>query len=512
MSGKDHNLEKSRTVSHSPPLAKTNKALQRKRDVLGVVMENTGAHLAYLDPDFNFIMVNSAYARGSGYTKDELTGRNHFDLFPDEENQAIFEQVRDTGKPVEFHDKPFIYRDQPWRGTTFWDWTLVPVKDADCRLQGMVLSLMDTTEHKRTEEALRQSEAHYRTLVEVSPDGIVSINAEGHIIDSNEGVHRLLGYTRDEIKGRDFRKLLNDVIKDKFSSCLADISEGKNVESELELIRRDSQLIPVWAKMAALYDVGGRLTKVVIYLQDISEHKKIEQMKDEFIGLVSHELRSPLTIITGAVNTALTEIDRLSPEETKQLLTDAALEAERLSHLLGNLLELSRVQADRLFLYTEEIDIKRVIQDTIAEIGRQYSTHRFILRLPENIPTVYADQLRLERIFYNLLENAVKYSPQGKEVQVSLRPDGRYLVIGVIDQGSGISKPDQDMLFGPFHRLAESRPGGVGGVGLGLLVCRRLVEAHDGRIWVESEPGKGAAFFFTLPLGNLSPGKRNPKT
>ena len=113
--------------------------------------------------------------------------------------------------------------------------------------------------------------------------------------------------------------------------------------------------------------------------------------------------------------------------------------------------------------------------------------------------------LRLERILYNLLENAVKYSPQGGEIKVSVKPDKEQLVIGVSDQGVGISPADQAKLFAPFQRLEESRPGGARGVGLGLLVCQRLVEAHGGRIWVESEPGRGSTFFFTLPLNQQQP-------
>jgi PAS domain S-box-containing protein len=350
------------------------------------------------------------------------------------------------------------------------------------------------------EEALLQSEAHYRTLVESSPDGVLSLDATGHIIDCNEEVCRLLRYAREEIQGRDFRELVVATMRDQFSSCLALLNQKRNVESEFELTRHNSRTVPVWAKMAALYDINGNFTRAIVYLRDIAERKKLDQLKDDFISLVSHELRSPLTVITGAVNTALTEGARLSPEETRQLLKDAALEAESLSNLLGNLLELSRVQANRLVLYAEAISVKKVIQDTVEELRRQSSVHQFIVDIPRKLPPVYADPLRLERILYNLIQNAVKYSPQGGKIQVFAKPEKQHLVIGVSDQGIGISLADQAKLFEPFQRLEESRLDGVRGLGLGLLVCRRLVEAHGGQIWVESEPGCGSTFFFTLPL------------
>jgi signal transduction histidine kinase len=209
-------------------------------------------------------------------------------------------------------------------------------------------------------------------------------------------------------------------------------------------------------------------------------------------------------VIMGAVHTALTEDERLSKEDRRQLLQDAASESESLSHLLGNLLELSRVQANRLFLHVEPISVEAAVEEVVRVVRRRSPGHRFVLDIPEELPMVDADELRLERILYNLLENAVKYSPKQSEIRIFTKPEKERLVIGVSDQGAGISKHDQGRLFSPFQRLEDSDLGGVKGIGLGLLVCRRLVEAHGGQIWVESEPGKGTTFFFTLPLAKAT--------
>jgi PAS domain S-box-containing protein len=366
---------------------------------------------------------------------------------------------------------------------------------------------------KRSEEALQESEANYRMLVESSPDGIISVNDKVRIIDCNEGVCQLLGYSREELKGKDFRELLASALPDKLSFYYDQLAQKGLVESEFEFLGRGGRTIPVWAKIVGAYDANGRLSQALVYIRDIAERKKLDQLKDEFIGLVSHELRSPLTVIMGAVNTALTEGARLSREEMRQLLQDAAWETEALSHLLGNLLELSRARADRLFLSREPINVKDIVKDVVDKIKRQSSNHSFETDLPKALPPVHADQLRLERILYNLLENAVKYSPDGGKIRISARLENDHMVIGVSDEGIGISLHDQAKLFSPFERLAAQRLEGVKGIGLGLLVCRRLVEAHGGRIWVESEPGRGSTFYFTLPLQDGEhPAEANPKS
>jgi len=282
------------------------------------------------------------------------------------------------------------------------------------------------------------------------------------------------------------------------------IAKGRDVLHAEQLLRRKSGEVFPAEITTTFYKEKDEVIRVTSIVRDITERKKLDHLKDEFIGLVSHELRSPLTVIMGAINTALSEGERLSPEETRQLLQDAAWEAESLSHLLGNLFELARVQADRLFLYLEPVNIENVAKDIVERIRQQSSAHQFVIDFPKRLPKVRADQLRVERILYNLLENAVKYSPPGGEIRVFAKQESERLVTGVSDQGIGISLHDQAKLFGPFQRLEDSRLDGVKGAGLGLLVCRRLVEAHGGRIWVESEPGRGSSFFFTLPLGHTA--------
>ncbi len=353
------------------------------------------------------------------------------------------------------------------------------------------------------ELALQENERRYRDLYEEAPSAYFSVGVDGLIIQANRSTAELLGYSVDELVGKSLLYLYTNTPsgKAKAQRLFQRFLGGEEIcGEELEMRRADGSKVWISLTVRPIHNKEGRVIASRSAVVDITERKKLDQLKDEFIGLVSHELRTPLTVIMGSLNTVLSEGERLSHSETQQLLQDASLETESLSHLLGNLLELSRVQAEKLVLYTEPVSVPNIIQDTVNKINRQSSAHQILIDLPKGLHPVDADPLRLERILYNLLENAVKYSAPESQISVFAKRKKEYLAIGISNLGNGISLPDQAKLFEPFQRLEDSRPSGAKGSGLGLLVCRRLVEAHGGKIWVQSKQGSGSTFFFTLPF------------
>gem|GEM_PF-3123221 len=399
------------------------------------------------------------------------------------------------------------YRAKHRNGNDLWvRESIYPTYSSDGMIESFVGKIADITERKLADDALRESEERFRALTERTSDWVWELDVDGVYTYASPKVKELLGYEPEEVIGKTPFDLMPPEEAKRMAEKFRAIVDSQRPFERLENtnLHKDGRLVVLDTSGVPFFDADGRLCGYRGIDREITERKKLDQLKDDFIGLVSHELRSPLTVVIGAVNTVLSEGSRLSPEETRQLLQDAAWEADSLSHLLGNLLELSRAQADRLFLHAEPVRVKNVVQDIVEQIRRQSSAHRFVIDFPKELPSVHADQLRLERIMYNLLENAVKYSPQGGEIRVFAKLESDRLVIGIADQGVGISVQDQAKLFGPFQRLEESRLDGVKGAGLGLLVCRRLVDAHGGRIWIESEPGRGSTFFFTLPLGHTA--------
>ncbi|NLG48920.1 MAG: PAS domain S-box protein [Chloroflexi bacterium] len=203
-------------------------ALARERDVLQAIMENTHAHLAYLDTEFRFVRVNSAYARQSGYTVEQLIGRKHFDLFPDAENEAIFRKVRDTGEPVRFEARPFVYVNQPGRGTTYWDWALVPVKNDAGQVDGLVFSLLDVTERERAGQALRERESQLEELNETLEQRVTERTA---LAEERASQLRALAVELTQAEERERRRLAQN-LHDNLQQLLAAAKISVNILQE----------------------------------------------------------------------------------------------------------------------------------------------------------------------------------------------------------------------------------------------------------------------------------------
>lgn len=344
------------------------------------------------------------------------------------------------------------------------------------------------------------------TILRTIPSGVVIVEKpDGRLSYANERALQLWG--RDP-RGLDMwnrpmalRLLRTDgtVYLPKELPAIRSLLSGEIVRGEEIIIERpDGAKIFVTASAVPLFDPKGEVIGAVGEFDDVTEHKKIDQMKDEFIGLVSHELRTPLTVVLGSILTAMSK--GISPEDVRLLMENAAEGAETMKNIIENLLELSRCQADRLILQKEWVNVGEIVRKQAERLSvLNGATHKFSTEFSGQPAIIKADPIRVERILYNLMENAAKYSPPGSEVKVVGRWDKKCLTVGVCDRGIGVSAEDQKKLFEPFQRL-ESAAISAKGLGLGLVVCKRLVEAHGGKIWIKSEVGQGATFFFTLPL------------
>jgi PAS domain S-box-containing protein len=362
---------------------------------------------------------------------------------------------------------------------------------------GEVDALVVNTKQGEKVFTLEGADSVFRIAIENINEGALTLSPEGDILYSNHYFAQMMRTDLNRLIGSSIFSFINPEDRE----ILSTIIRLDSSRLEVTLRAADGTRVPTYFSTSKLLLDTITICAVVTDLTQqkrnqeiISSYMQTDRIKDEFIGLVSHELRTPLTVIIGALRTAMDP--RVSQEEASALIRDASASADSLAAILDNMLELSRFQSGRLNLNRNPARISDVAARAINRVRQKYDTHEIILEAPGENPETQFDAIRIEQVFFNLIENAVKYSPAGSVVRVFYKKDGRGLAAGVSDKGTGISTEDQKKIFEPFARLAGT---GSNGVGLGLVVCRRLVEAHGGRIWVESEPGKGSTFMFVIP-------------
>ena len=537
---------------------KRRERLEAHAQLMEAIFEGSHTQLVYLDRDFNFVRVNEAYARACARTKEEFVGRNHFELYPHAENQATFERVRDTGEPFETLAKPFTFPDHPEWGVTYWDWKLTPVTGPDGRVDGLVFSLVDVTERVRRQEAMDQAnrelaqlnerlqqsieelevaeeelrvqneqlvEARSRheelahreqqranwlaAVLEEMPVGVMIVAPpDGRVVLANRTIHQMWGYpagqaplehygSRWHLLRADGQRLFGEE-----RPVLVALREGTVFShQELTLVRPDGRHVPVMLNAAPLRS-EGEITGAILVAWDISEQKaaqrKIEEasrLKDEFLSLVSHELKTPVTSIKIFSEMAARRPEMVRPELLKRLLR----QTDQLVQLINDLLDVSRLQLGKMPIDLQPLDVVDLMRDVCE---RPLSEPRLIYCVPEGGRLmVLGDPVRLEQVFSNLLDNAVKYSERDSRIAVRVNRRGERVLVEVTDQGIGIAPEHLPHVFERFYKPGPQQAV-YSGLGVGLYICQEIVERHGGRIWAESEPGKGSTFFVELPLAS----------
>ncbi len=279
------------------------------------------------------------------------------------------------------------------------------------------------------------------------------------------------------------------------------------VQRELLLRRSDGRIVPILATATTLPALDSSFARVLTTWQDITSLKEAERLKDEFLSLVSHELRRPLTSIKGVVSGLLTEDVDWGPSERREFMMTVEREVDRLSNLVSNLLDAARLEAGGVDPEREPFALADLVEDLRHRLTVVTEEHALHTDVPAELPEVLGDYEQVGRVLTNLLANAVEYSPPGAAIHLSseVTAGSREVFVGVTSEGPGIPSEDLPRLFERFYRGRQGLQSRRAGSGLGLWICRRIVEAHGGQIWAESSSGRGLTVRFTLPLAE----KRN---
>ena len=379
------------------------------------------------------------------------------------------------------------------------------LRDTEGKVVGAIGILRDMRE-------LNKARAYAESLIKNAPDPVFVTDLVGKISLANDAVSQLLGFRSDEVVEQTVSRFISHEETRQFTEALREVVErGVSRNASLNPRAASGELIPTTLNASALRDTDGSVIGAIGILRDMRAYQEVvhdlEQSKselqaalrakDEFLALVSHELRTPVAIIFGNLELMSNHGDRLGKDDQAAAMSDLRSEAARLRRLVENVLALARVDYG-VKNEPEPVSLSAIVKQQVERHRQIYPQRPVTAQVTAELPPVESDELSVELVLGNLLANAQKYSPADQPIEITVEVDDRNAVVSVRDRGPGVSVEDAERIFDPFYRSESS--GSVKGVGIGLAVCKRLVEAHDGRVWVTPREGGGSDFTFSLPL------------
>lgn len=482
-----------------------------------------------LDPNGYIQTWNPGAERFKGYKAEEIIGK-HFSVFYTEPD--IERKHPDHELEIAFSKGKF--EEEGWRvkknGTTFWaNVVITKLVDSSGKHIGYAKVTRDLSDKKAAEEKIRESEERYRLLVSAVKDyAIFMLYPDGTIATWNEGAERLKGYKPEEIIGKHFSLFYPE--EDKRSKKpeweLEEAQMTGRFEDEGWRIRKDGTRL--WANViiTAVRNPQGKLIGFSKVTRDMTDRRRLEeklrrsnedldqrvkdrtaqlekaiQARDEFMSIVSHELRTPVTSLKLQVQTATRQLAKNDPktfhEKTVKFVSGAERQLDRLSDLIENILDVSRISMNRLVMQKENLQLDQLVKEVVErlqELGNSFGS-TLSLNIEESVQ-VFGDRTRLEQLVSNLVMNALKYG-NSKPVNVKVGSFKDRVFVTVEDRGMGIAPADQNRIFERFERAISAE--NISGIGLGLFISQKIVEAHNGQLSVVSDLGHGSTFKVILP-------------
>jgi PAS domain S-box-containing protein len=499
---------------------KAEEALRENEARYRTILESIEHGYFEADMGGNFTFFNDSMCQILGYPRDEMMGMNNRQ-YMDKENarkvHRIFNKVYTTGKPARGFNWETIGKDGTKRIV---EASVSLVRDSEDKPIGFRGIVRDITERKQAEEEM----ISLSSAVRMSTDSIVISDLRGKITDVNEATLGIYGTDgkADLIGKRSLGLIVPRERKKALEANREVLEKGYTSRREYHISDKDGSEIPVEVNSAVMKDAAGKPMGFVYVSRDISERKREERKlqksyrleaklrqelekemakRVEFTRALMHELKTPLTPVVASSEMLVNELREKPDGPLLRLARNIYHGASNLNSRVDELLDLARGELNMLQMKLVVVNPRQLLQEMAGETEPMVSRwgQSLILDLPSSLPLVRADEERLRQVVLNLITNASKFTPAGGKIILRAWQRDASLVVACQDTGSGIAKEDQGRLFNAYHRVGNDRER-FNGLGLGLALCKKLVELHGGRIWLESEYGKGSTFIFTLPL------------
>ncbi|WP_026733744.1 hybrid sensor histidine kinase/response regulator [Fischerella sp. PCC 9605] len=494
---------------------RTEAELRQQKEILQTIFDRIPVMVILFDRNGQIQLANRELEKVLGWSQAELKekGSNILtECYPNPEDlQKALDQIQAaTGKWQDFKTRTADGRviDTSWADVRLSDGSKIGIgqdisdrKQAEEELRRLSAAL-EIRVQERTQE-LQESEERFRSAFDNAVNGMALVSPNGHWLKVNASLCKMLDYTEQEF--------LNDLTVEKIThpddiernlNLIRQILAGEisRIQIEKRYLHKHGDIVWVICSASLVRDSQGKPLYLVVQIQDITERRAIDKMKNEFISLVSHELRTPLASIRGSLGLLAAGVLDNEPKAAKQMLEIAASESERLVRLVNDILDLERLEANKIRLNQQWCDAADLIQQAMETLRPLAEENNITISLLPSRVQIWVDQDRIIQTLVNLLSNAIKFSPAETVVTISVQDQADRVLFKVKDQGRGIPADKLESIFGRFQQIDVSDSRQKGGTGLGLAICRKIVQQHGGRIWAESIFGKGSTFYFTLPI------------
>jgi PAS domain S-box-containing protein len=490
---------------------KTEDALRESKEKYRTLLETTDTGFCILDLQGNILDANSEYVRLSGHSSiKEIQGRNVIEWTAKYDLHRNAEEVKKCKQQGFVRNLEIDYVNKNG-GVTPIEINATTIQTSKDK---RILTLCrDITERKQVEKSLKHSEENYRILFNDVPVGISITDKSGHIMNCNQHMAEMFGTTYEVFKTNNIKSFYVDP-EDRERLLKLLYKEGKVVDWECSFKRKDGAVFFAILNVNIIDRKGQKLN--LTSLRDITERKvveekikkqnvqlkKLDRVKNDFLNSTSHELRTPVASIKGYIQMLLKHTLGDITEEQKKALEVLLRNTNRLDHLIQDILDVSRLESGTMKFITEKTDVTKMVNEIAETMQTSADLKRIKINIDiqKEIPDLMIDSERVKQVLINLVDNAIKFSPDSSTINIKARKEKENVLFEVQDFGRGIPKNKQKKIFERFYQVDSGIDRKFGGIGLGLTISKKIIDTYDGQIWVDSTLGKGSSFKFSLPL------------
>ena len=479
---------------------------------LETVLDSFPLLVAWKDLNLNYIGCNQTFAKACNlFSVSAIRGKNDENVpwIPLEKNTNHDRQIIQSGKA----ELGIIQQYLQYDGSIVWlETNKVPLRGFDGRVIGVLETSQDITSRKQNEGIVKEFNRRWRSVLDNIQMIVVELDHNGNVEYINPFFEKISQFTPEEVIGQNwFSHFIPSDLYSSIESVFQEVLKDNTHEYYVNPIvtKSGEKRIIAW-RTCVLKDNTGEAIGVISIGEDITEQSRLERMKSEFVSIVSHELKTPLTAMQASLSLLHEKIIDPVSEEGEEIIDIAADGVERLVRLVDDILDLERLRSGKLTMEKKHCHTQNIIAGAIAQTKELAKRADTKIKVPDQSFSCYADCDRLIQVLTNLISNAIKFSPYQSTIQLSVEnknpPSNQesnakpYLLFSIRDQGRGIPAQNLHSIFERFQQVDASDSREKGGTGLGLAICRDIIEQHGGKIWAESVLKQGSTFFFTIPI------------